>query len=225
MDLAKDNSVTCQVQIEHSVYERHLYRIIVSISRTESDHTAGHETYVDRHEKNNGFLEQDAKRSADVFRHQLLQVNFDFFLLCMDAPVASETAKFAGLANQDDGRVGLVQQEQSANGTAECHECRNVLSPSPAQVGLHNKASDERSAQRAIKDTGTEGSDGKTTRLVVENVGEDSRDDRERTTSEKTSEEATDENRLNILGDSDCNHEDAETSRCKNDRKPSAVQL
>src|SRR4051812_48327971 len=104
----------------------------------------GYMTYVDRYKKNDGLLEQDAKWSADVFGHQLLQVDFDFFLLCMDAPIASEPAKFASLADQDNGRIRLVQQEQGANGTGERHERRNVLSPSPSQIALNNEASDER---------------------------------------------------------------------------------
>lgn len=33
MDLAEDDSVTSQVQIEHSVYEGHLCKVIVSKSR------------------------------------------------------------------------------------------------------------------------------------------------------------------------------------------------
>jgi len=60
---------------------------------------------------------------------------------------------------------------------------------------------------------------------VVEDVGENGRDDRQRARSENAGEEPADQQRLDVFRHGDCDHEDTEEEACADDGQSPAVQL
>ena len=68
--------------------------------------------HIYRDEQHNWLCEQDPHGATDVPYDQLLEINFDFFLLGMDSPVFRASPQLACLVNQHYGWVRLFQEQQ-----------------------------------------------------------------------------------------------------------------
>lgn len=64
-------------------------------------------THVDGEGENDGFGKEETHGTRQVLLNELLEVDFDFFLLGVDAPVLGASSQIGSLVDQDDGRVGL----------------------------------------------------------------------------------------------------------------------
>ena len=92
------------------------------IGREEQVEQAVDKRHVDRDEQDDRLASQHPQRAAKVLLKELAQIYFDFFLLCVDAPVLSAATELRGLADEDDRWVGFLEEEQIQ---AEGHEAED----------------------------------------------------------------------------------------------------
>lgn len=104
MDFLEDNGICGQEEIEEAVDERH----------------------IDRDEKNDRLSKQQAHWTREVLGHQFSEINLDFFLLGVDSPVLRSTAKLRGFRNQDDGWIGLLEEQEIKD---ECSPAQDGAQP------------------------------------------------------------------------------------------------
>lgn len=152
--------------------------------------------YVKRDEEDNRLGEQDSERTAYVLRHEFLDVDFDFLLLCVDAPVLCQATELGSLVDQNHGRVSLLQEEKVESKGGEAHDASDVFRPSPAKIRSRDEAADEGGQERTHEYCGGKGGNGKTTDLVVKHVRHNGTDDSQGARSKEAAKEATDHNSL-----------------------------
>lgn len=69
------------------------------------------EAHIDGDKKNNGLRKQNSHRTAQVSNYELLEVDFNFLLFGVYAPVLRSSSQLRGLCDQDDWRVRLLHEE------------------------------------------------------------------------------------------------------------------
>ncbi len=82
------------------------------VGRQEEVEQAVDEGHVDGEEGDDGLGEEQAHGAREVLGDELANVDLDFLLLGVDAPVEGAAAELGGLCDQDGGRVGLLEEEQ-----------------------------------------------------------------------------------------------------------------
>ena len=102
----------------------------------------------------------------------------------MDAPILGSATELFGLGDEDDGWVGLFEEEEIQEEGDETHDGSEPRSPSPAEVTFHDEATDERREERSAEDGHREDCDGQSTSSVVKHVGEHGGNDSEWASSE-----------------------------------------
>ena len=80
------------------------------------------EGHIERDEQDDGFGEKNPDRARDVLCEEFLDVDFDFFLLGVDAPVFGTATEFLRFVYKDDGRVGFGEKEQDKSEGDEAHD-------------------------------------------------------------------------------------------------------
>lgn len=172
MGLLEDDRIRCQEQVEKPVDEGH----------------------VDTQEQDDRFCDEEAQWTAKVFRDEFAEVDFDFFLLRMDAPVQSSPPQGRSFLDEHDGRVRLLEENEVQAERQESHYSNQILCPPPSEARVHDdEAADKGSQQWAGENGHGEDGDGQTAGSVIEHVGEDGRDDGKRAGTEDAGEEAGNE--------------------------------
>lgn len=92
------------------------------------------EGHVDRDEQDDGLSEEDAHGPADVLDNHFLEVNLNFFLLSVDAPILSSSTQLSGFVDQYNRRVCFLKEEQQEPESQETHKRTDVHGPPPAKV-------------------------------------------------------------------------------------------
>ena len=169
MGLLEDDGVGGQEEVEEAVDEGH----------------------VDAQEQHNGFRDEQPQRPAEILGDEFAEVDFNFLLFSVDAPVQRAAAELRGFLDEDDGRVGFLEEGDVEAEGKEAHYADEVLGPAPAEALVHNdEAADEGSEEGACKNGHGEDGDSEAAGFVVEHVGEDSCHDGERAGTKNASEEA-----------------------------------
>lgn len=195
------------------------------VSRQEQIQDPVDEAHVNGQQKNNGLGKQQAQRARKVLLHQLKKVDFDFLLLGVDAPVLSAASQIGSLADEDDGRIRLLEEQEVENKGSESHDGGEVLGPAPAEVGCHYEATNKGGQQRTGKDGHGEEGNGNASRFIVKHVGEDCGDDGKRAGTKEAGEEAAYENGLNVLAGGAGNGEEREAKHGNDERQTTALEL
>lgn len=203
VDALEDDWVGGQEEVEKPVDEGHIYG----------------------EEEDNRLSEEEAERARKVLGDQFAEVDFDFLLLGVDTPVASATAEFPGLLDEDDWWVGLLEEKNVEAESKESHDGDNVLGPSPSQVGFRDETANEWRQEWSGEYSHGEDCNGGTTSAVVEHIREHGRDDGQRASSCETREETTDHDGLDVCRRSDSNLEDGEHQHGDNQGQFTAFQL
>lgn len=100
--------------------------------------------HVNRQQENDGLGEEHTNGTRQILLNELLEVDFDFLLFGVDAPVLRAAAEVGGFVHQYDGRIRLFEEDEGQNQAQEAHNCRDVLGPSPAKVRLVDESANER---------------------------------------------------------------------------------
>lgn len=195
------------------------------ISRQEQVEQTVDESHVDRQQGDNGLEKQEPHRPGKVLLEQLLEVDLDFLLLGVNAPVLGASSQLGGLFDQNDRRIRLLQEEEVENEGDPAHNRGDVHGPPPSQIAGHDEASHKRRQKRTGKDGHGEYRNSRATGSIVEHVREDGGYDSQRASSHETGKEATDQESLQIFGDRTGNGEDGEAKHGYDDGQPSALQL
>jgi hypothetical protein len=183
------------------------------------------ETHVDSDEQHDWLREEDAHGTTDVPYDQLLEVDFDFLLLCMNPPVLGASPELGRFVDEDHRRVCLLHEEEQQTKGGKAHKRADVFRPAPPKIARCDEASYERGQERAHEDGRGEDCNRETTKLVVEHVGEDGGNDGKRAGAEETGKEAADENGLEVFAYGHCDAEDGKTEGGNDDGGFSTVQL
>jgi hypothetical protein len=181
------------------------------------------EAHVECNEQDDWLSEEDAHGAADVAHNELFEIDLDFFLLGVDAPVLRSPPELGRFVDEDDGRIRLFHEEEQQHEGREAHETADIFGPAPAQIALNDEAADKGRKQGSHEDGGGEDGDGESSHLVVEHVCEDGGDDGERRGAEEAGEETTYEDGLEVFGDCYGDAEDGEAERCDDDGRFAAV--
>jgi hypothetical protein len=81
------------------------------IKRQEQVEYPVNESHVHAHSQDDRLGIQKPQRSRQVLLEEFSKVDFDFFLLGVDAPVACSSAELGGFVDEDYGRVGFFEEE------------------------------------------------------------------------------------------------------------------
>ncbi|KAH0543277.1 hypothetical protein GP486_008588, partial [Trichoglossum hirsutum] len=160
-NLLEDDGVGGQEEIEEAVDEGHVYG----------------------EEKDDWLGEEEAKGSGEVLGHEFGEVDFYFFLLCVDAPILGAPAELGGLGDEDHRR----------------------------RVVLEDETSDEGSQEWAREHGHREDGDGQPTLPVAEHVREYGCHHGQRTGSKEPAPEPTEQHSLEVLPRSGGDLEDGES--------------
>ena len=112
------------------------------------------EGHVNGNHKNNWLRKEDSHGSADVSDDKLFEVNFNLFLLSVDSPVLSAPPQLRSFADENDRWVCFFMKENQKDEACPAHDAADVFCPTPSEVTLCDKASNERSEQRAHEHSG-----------------------------------------------------------------------
>lgn len=175
--------------------------------------------------QDNRLRDQHPHGSAQVLFDEFAEVNFDFLLFGMDAPVLRAPPQLRRFVHQNHRRVCFFEEYETQRQASEAHDGCDVLRPAPAEVGHVDEATNEWCQERTCKNCHGENSDGQTSLPVVEHVRKDSTDASKWTSSKEAAEESAYEYRLAILGHRYCQIEDAESEGTDDDGPFPTVQL
>ncbi len=203
MNTLEDDWIGGQEEVEDSVNERH----------------------VDGQQKDDWLGEEEADWTRKVLGEQFAQVDLDFFLLGVDAPVTGSAAELRSFLDQDNWCVGLLEPNNVHEEGGKPHDSTEVLGPSPSEVRLGDEATDERSKDWSAKYSRGEDCNGNSSRPVIEHIREDGCNDRQWTCSGKSSEETTDHDSLDVSCCCNCDFENGEHEHGNNQRQFTALKL
>lgn len=130
-------------------------------------------------------------------------------MLGVDTPAARLPAEQRRLFDENDGRIRLAQAEDGDAAVGKAQKGGDVKRPAPAQVAGRDEAANEGSAERTDKDGQRVQRDGHPAIGVVVDICQHPRHDGELARAAQAGEEATDDQRLDILGHGRCDGEDA----------------
>jgi hypothetical protein len=85
----EDNRIKRQKQVEYAIDKRHVHA----------------------HSQDNRLRDQKSQWTRQVLLEKFSQVDFDFFLLGVDAPIACSSAELGGFVDEDYRRVCFFEEE------------------------------------------------------------------------------------------------------------------
>lgn len=150
------------------------------------------EGHVDTEQQHNSLSDQHLQRPGEILLDQLSEVDFNFLLFGMDAPVLRPAAELGSLRDENLRRIRLGEEEQVKGKAEETHKGYNVLCPAVAEVGHDDETTYERCHERTTEYRNGEDGNGHSTSAVVKHVGKDGGDTSQRTSAKEATEEATD---------------------------------
>ena len=112
MNPLEDNRVEGQEKVEQTVHERH----------------------VDAEGEHDWLGNEHSHWAAQVFLDEFAEVNLDFFLFGVNAPILSATTQLRGLIDEDHRRISLFKEDKAETESKEAHNCCDVFCPAPAEV-------------------------------------------------------------------------------------------
>lgn len=110
VDLLEDDGIGGEEEVEQAIDEGH----------------------VDAQEQNDGFGHEEPQRTAEILGHEFAEIDFDFFLFGVDAPVESSAAEHGCFLFEHDGRVGFLEEDEVETKGQKSHDADEIFRPSPA---------------------------------------------------------------------------------------------
>lgn len=105
MNTLKHNRVGCEEQVKQAVDEGH----------------------IDGQQQNDGFREEKPHGTREILGDELSEIYLNLLLLSVDPPVLGSSSKLGGFGDQDDGRVGFLEEEEVQAKCGEAHDGRNPV--------------------------------------------------------------------------------------------------
>ena len=161
------------------------------VGRQEAVKQAVDEGHVESNQEDHRFCGQQPQRTRKVLGDQFLEINFDLLLLGVNAPILCPTSQLGGFRNQDDGRVGLLDDEKYQEARRDTHDTWEVKIPPPPEIGSLDESTDEGAKHRTHENRGCEDDNGGSSLGIVKHVRKRSRHNSERTRSEEAGEKPT----------------------------------
>lgn len=136
----------------HSEIGQTAYTGAEAVSLLEDDGIGGeeevekavNESHVDTQQENNRFRDEKAQGTAEILGNEFPEVDFDFLLFGVNAPIERSATEGGCFVHEDNGRVGFFQEDEVEAESEEPHDRDQVFCPSPTESRIHDdKAANE----------------------------------------------------------------------------------